>query len=349
MSKREKILLATLAVLFVASVSLILAIIFGRPDGGNLPDGQGDNTAGEAEQFIYFSRLTGLGVREQNEATPKVVAVMMDNNPDGYPLTGLNDAGVVYEVPVEGSITRFMALYPASSTAEKVGPVRSARPYYLDWLAEYGTALYMHCGGSAEGLAEIKKRGVFDADEFFRTPYFWRDHTRLAPHNLYTSAEKWQKYLVDYDNGRVFVDWQGWKFGDAPVTGTEKISSLSAAYARRFVVGWRYNSDKGRYERLLNSELFLDNKNNPLETDNVVVQYASISVIDEIGRRKIVAIGEGEARVFRNGLMVRGTWKKENPSDRTRFYDKSGDEISLAPGKTWIMVVPLKMSITVSN
>lgn len=347
MAKREKILLATFIVLFAASVSLVLAIVFGRPTVIVFPEKRSDGEG--AEQFIYFSRLTGLGVREQSGEIPKVVAVMMDNNPEGYPLTGLNDAAVVYEVPVEGSITRFMALYPASSTAEKVGPVRSARPYYLDWLAEYGTALYMHCGGSADGLSEIKTRKVFDADEFFRTPYFWRDQNRSAPHNLYTSAEKWQKYLVDYDNGREFLEWQGWKFGDEPATGTEKIISLNAAYAGRFVVGWRYNADKRKYERLLNNELFLDDKNNPLETDNVVVQYTAISIIDEIGRRKIAAMGEGEARVFRGGLMIRGTWKKENPPDRTRFYDKSGDEIPLAPGKTWIMVVPVKMSLTVSN
>ncbi|HLC70188.1 MAG TPA: DUF3048 domain-containing protein, partial [Patescibacteria group bacterium] len=121
------------------------------------------NSASSTPEFIYFSALDGRGVTSSEKVTPQVVAVMIDNHIDARPQSGLAVASVVYEVPVEGSITRFMALYDGDDLVEEVGPVRSARAYYLDWLSEYGDALYLHVGGSPEALNLIKKRSIFDA------------------------------------------------------------------------------------------------------------------------------------------------------------------------------------------
>lgn len=300
-------------------------------------------------EFIYFSRLTGVGVINKEEETPRITAVMINNNPEGYPIIGINEASVVYEVPVEGNITRFMAIFSENSLAEKVGPVRSARSYYLDWLQEYGDAMYMHCGGSQESLTLIKKRKIFDADEFSRTKYFWRDKTRLAPHNLYTSAENWKNYFEDYGGNREFKDWTGWKFGDLSATNTENIDFVSVGYGKYFNIGWRFDEDKDNYVRQINEEIFLDQNNQTVTTTNLIIQFASIRIVDELGRREIETIGQGEARVFRNGMMVRGKWKKETLDSRTLFFDEEDNEIKLAPGKIWLMIVPLKTNITVSN
>lgn len=348
MVNRDKILLAISVVLFLASAVLVYLVFYYEKSlvTALLP---GQTASSTAHKFIYFSHLTGRGVETPDEEAPRVVAVMINNSFDSYPLVGLNDTSIVYEVPVEGMGTRFMAIFAENDVSAKVGPVRSARPYYLDWLSEYGDALYMHCGGSSDGLSAIKKQGVFDADEFSRTPYFWRDDSRYAPHNLYTSSSKWQKYFAVYGSKRDYPEWEGWKFGEMNSTGTESVASFSVGYSRDFNVGWRFNREKNVYERLLNNEVFADENEKVVTAENIIVQFSSISVLDEVGRKKIQTVGSGDARVYRNGLLVRATWKKENSSARTRFYDKDNIEIVLEPGRTWVMITPLKTAITSSN
>lgn len=353
LSRRDAILLLSALIFFLASAIVAAMILLVRHNREQILETlSGKQTISETPteiKYVYFSRLTGQGVLTEAEVKSRVIAVMVNNNPEGYPTAGLNEAAVVYEAPVEGSVTRFLAIYPETANPERVGPVRSARPYYLDWLEEYGTALYMHCGGSQEGLAEIKERNIFDADEFFRTPYFWRDHSLVAPHNLFTSGDKWRQYLDDYSKRHEFSDWQGWNFGDLNATGTKNNLAVAYAYGKKFIIGWRYDNEKKIYLRTLNGEDFLDNKNQPITSDNIVFQFATVKILDEIGRRNIGTTGEGEARLLRDGLTVRGTWKKEKTADRTRFYDMAGREINLKPGRTWIMIVPKTATLNITN
>lgn len=303
----------------------------------------------DSKEYIYFSRLTGQGVENELEQWPKVIAVMVNNNPDGFPLVGINEASIVYEVPVEGVYTRLMAIYPENANVDQIGPVRSARTYYLDWLGEYGTTLYMHCGGSFDALKEIKKRSIFDADEFSKTSYYWRDKTRLAPHNLFTASTKWQEYIEIYSTKYDFPEWDGWSYGDLNSGNEEGLQGVSFAYGKNYVVGWRYNEDINMYERILNDQLFLDKNGQNILTDNIIFQFASMKVVDNLGRRDINTIGEGEMRLFRDGVMIRGIWKKNSLSERTRFYNEGNEEINLKPGKTWLMVVPKNASLIVAN
>lgn len=343
----EKILLAVCLGLFFVSSALFFRF-FVYPSNSTIILRPENSFKTTAPAFVFFSKLTGLGVNDESAVAPRLAAVMIDNNPDAYPLFGLNDSGVVYEAPVEGGITRFMAIYTADSMAEKVGPVRSARPYFLDWALEYGDILYMHCGGSQDGLSAVKETRIFDANEFYRAPYFWRTIDRLAPHNLFTSAELWQKYFIDYGSQRTKEEWQGWIFGEN-TSPSEKVGSFELEYAKSFDIGWRYNAESGKYERLLNGELFLDNQDNAITADNVIVQFASVKILDAVGRRAIGTVGTGEARVFHNGEMIRAEWKKAGEKERTRFFDENNNEILLTPGRTWVMVAPLNAVLTVGN
>jgi len=258
---------------------------------------------------------------------------------------------VVYEAPVEGGLTRFLAIYPRTSTIPRVGPVRSARAYYLDWLREYGDTLYLHCGGSPEALDLINQENIFAANEFYRGSYFWRDSTyHEAPHNLFTSSELWQKIFERYGTERQRFFWNGWKFGAlASSTPAEAVKEIKLKYFADYEVGWKYNEELGRYARWSNGIQYLDAESQPALADNVIIQFAEMKVIDEIGRRQITTVGSGEGRVLRGGVMIRGTWKKENPADRTRFYDGNGAEIPLAPGQTWVEVMPVNAVIEVTN
>ncbi|HEX9015910.1 MAG TPA: DUF3048 domain-containing protein, partial [Chloroflexota bacterium] len=115
------------------------------------------------------------------------VAVMVENSPDARPQSGLARADVLYEAPVEGGISRFMAVF-VNGVADNIGPVRSARHYFVYLAAEYNASL-VHIGSSPQGYEALDATGLVDLDETYGDPGFWRIKGRAAPHNSYTSLE----------------------------------------------------------------------------------------------------------------------------------------------------------------
>ncbi|MEK7213357.1 MAG: DUF3048 domain-containing protein [Patescibacteria group bacterium] len=300
--------------------------------------------------YQYFSQLDGTGAASSSGQTPNVVGVMIDNHPDAWPPSGLDEARVVYEAPAEGGITRFFAIFDRAQKVAKVGPVRSARAYYLDWLREYGEALYLHSGGSPEALELIKRDNIFDANEFYNGRYYWRSAERSAPHNLYTSSELWQQFLTITSAAHGASAWTGWKFGPlASGTSSEPVKEITLNYFVDYKVSWKFDASVGRYERWVNGQKFITAEGQIVYADNVLIQLTEMKVIDEIGRRAIITVGAGEGRVLREGKMIRGTWKKANPADRTKFYDVNSQEIPLSAGQTWVQIVPQNMVMEVTN
>ena len=309
----------------------------------------GDNTGVTEKRFIYFSQLSGIGVEDQADVAPPVVGVMIDNHPDAYPQLGLSQAPVVYEVPVEGGMTRFMAIYPGRNfLVEKVGPVRSARPYFLDWLAEYGDALYMHSGGSPEALDLIKERKVFDANEFWWGEYYWRADDRGAPHNLFTSSSNWSGIIQETSAKHPLVAWQGWNYSNTEITtNTQPVRGVNINYASNYKVNWVWDASQHGFVRSINGSIV--KVEGEVLSQNVIIQYVSVRSLDEVDRKKITTVGSGEARVLRDGVLIRGSWKKDDLSSRTRFYDENNQEISLKPGTTWIQIVPKDATVEVTS
>lgn len=144
------------------------------------------------------SKLTGLTVTaDVNER--QVTAVMIENSPDARPQSGLIDAGVVYEAEAEGGITRFLTLFQDTGS-DYLGPVRSVRPYYLDWLVPYDAAVG-HVGGSGQALAEVQSQNIKDLDQFSNPSAYDRVDSRYAPHNVYTSTKR----LDEIENQRGYT------------------------------------------------------------------------------------------------------------------------------------------------
>ena len=129
------------------------------------------------------SPLTGMVV-SADEAKRPTTAVMIENTVFARPQSGLKEAGVVYEAIAEAGITRFLAIYQEAKPAN-IGPIRSSRPYYVDWAHSFDAA-YAHVGGSPDALSKIKADGVKDLDQFFNPAYYHRISSRDAPHNVYT-------------------------------------------------------------------------------------------------------------------------------------------------------------------
>lgn len=297
------------------------------------------------------------------EKNPKLIGVMIENHVDSRPPSDLADARIVYEAPVEGNISRFLAIYTQDQTVEKVGPVRSARPYYVDWIREYGDIAYAHVGGSPAALDYIKQVDINDLDEFSRGWYFWRSKDRVAPHNAYISSELWNKALVDYEDSYQDKEYKPWNYQEAEVcnknnkevnanTATENknkldcINEIEITFASPgYRVNWEYNTSTEKYDRYQSGELHQDADGDLVQADTIVVQHVDTEVLDGKGRLGMETVGTGEAEIYMKGKKIKGSWQKENKTSRTKFYNLEDKEINLNSGKIWIEVVNQQVSI----
>lgn len=346
--KRKKSIIYLLIVALVAAGVIIWIGHLARTGkiefGGSIGKRAARKTE-EPEKGLVPRRLDGVLV-DPSEANFWPVAVMIDNMTTARPHSGLDKAGLIYEALVEGGCTRFMAVFEASQKAKEIGPVRSARPYFLDWVKELD-ALYAHCGGSNEALGAIGTRGIKDLDEITGgSRFFWRDRSRYAPHNLYTSSK-----LLDYKHAIAncgLADkkptYESWKFkDDKPLEERPdekkfiKINFSSISW----LVEYNYQRENNLYLRSMGGKAHKDRiTGKQYSAKNVVIQYVKARVIDAKGRLHMDTIGEGKALVFRDGEVIEGTWKKESRETRTKFYDKDGKEIEFNRGQTWIEIIP---------
>lgn len=288
----------------------------------------------------YRHPLTGETLDAPLASLPYVFSVMVENSADAWPLSGLSDAFLVIEAPVEGTIPRFISFFAEGQTVEKIGPVRSARPYYLDWADEL-QGLYAHVGGSPEALDLIKSNGTTqDLNQFYQGEYFWRDTvTRFAPHNVYTSIALLTSALQEV--GRENLQYSAWQFKDgAPTTETPISPSINWSEGTTYDVTWRYDAETNRYKREQGTSAMVMTSGEPVFADNIAVFETTVTVVDAVGRRHVVTVGGGKAVVYQDGKKIEGTWKKSSRTDRLRFFDANGEEIKFNTGVTWIEVVP---------
>lgn len=296
----------------------------------------------EEKDCTYKRKLDGVCVESEKDVDPKIVTVMVENNLEAWPLSGVHKANVVYEAPVEGNIPRFMLVYTLDNEVNQVGPVRSARPYYLDWASEYGNAMYMHVGGSPDALDLIEKYEIFDINEMNRGWYFWRSEDRTAPHNTYTSSKLWNSASEKYNEYYTQEDYDGWVFEKNNGCVDNCVSKIEVPFsaAGAYKAVWEFNTTTQKYIRFQNTKQNFDLDGGEVEADTIIVQKVKVKVLDEIGRKEIETLGTGDVIVFRNGKMIKGKWLKESRKDRTKFYDEEGKIISLQAGKIWIEALP---------
>ncbi len=298
------------------------------------------NKTGE-ETSNLRRKIDGKIVDAQEKVNLYPVGIMVENNLEAWPLSGLDKANLVIEAITESSIPRFLAFYANDDEIEKIGPVRSIRPYYLDWAEPY-QPLLMHVGGSPEALQLIKKYDLFNLDQFFNDEYFWRDSWRYAPHNVYTSSEKITQALAGKELTKTF-DFQIWKYKDDLTLEKrpEQTNDIIINYTKDYYQAkWIYNREENNYQRYQNNEIEKMSDGAKIYAKNIIIEVHKTVVLDDIGRKRITTIGEGKARIFRDGQMIEGKWKKEDSTALTRYYDDKDNEIELNGGTTWIEIVP---------
>ncbi len=285
---------------------------------------------------IFRHPLTGAVIDAPMQSLPQVFAVMIENSADAWPLAGLQDAFLVIEAPVEAGIPRFEAFFSDDAATEKIGPVRSARPYYLDWASEFD-AVYAHVGGSPEALDLIPSMSLTDCNEFFNGTYFYRWSARYAPHNVYTTMRELLLFANNADLETPHYD--SWQFKSDAAGDDAQSLSLDWSSGTTYDVDWNYDAITNAYVRDQRGvNVFLE-KGEQTRANNVAVMESDIEIVDEMGRRHIRTIGEGRAMIAQDGRVIFGTWKKASQAERLRFYDEAGNEMMMNAGKTWVEVV----------
>lgn len=340
-SHRQKIYLA-ITVIVMAVILLVVAVVsfFKGPE----MDGSIDLVE-EILQENEISRhsLNGQIIEDENEFF--AVAIMMDNSYDVWPQQGLAQADVVYEVLAEGNITRLLAIFDSRQNLDKVGPVRSARPYFMDWAGEY-QGLYMHVGGSPRALSSIDEYDFADVNQIGSGEiYFWRDNDLLAPHNVFSSSANWLRAgeIREIKNINPEISWN---FSRAS-SSDSYLSDFSIEYKGPYKVDWRFNDSLKVYQRWQADEKFIYNNGEQARADNIIVQVVDARIVDSLGRRDMDTQEGGKAYVFNIFGQQEGRWEIKN--GRTRFLSEDGSELKLVAGKTWVQVVPTADYLTISE
>jgi Protein of unknown function (DUF3048) N-terminal domain/Protein of unknown function (DUF3048) C-terminal domain len=290
----------------------------------------------------HFSNLNG-GPASQSVGTEQPLATVIENyTPIRDQQSGLDQASIVYETLAEGGITRLLAIFDGTP-ADRIGPIRSARPYFVDWASEYGAAL-VHVGGSNAALENLKTNPLlFNIDEMSDSKTVWRDNTYLAPHNAFTSTDKILARLKEKNYSHPLTSPRfPFKEKDA-APGTIKTLTIDFSFPA-YKVKYVYDPATSLYSRFNGGV-----SDHDLKAADVLVQFADTKVLDDVGRLQIQTSGTGKALVFQDGKVIEGTWKEDAQTDSdgnttsrgfTRFYDKDGKEIPLNRGQIWIEVVP---------
>lgn len=312
-----------------------------------------DSFVDESETIRYFRYLDGVEVSSDNENNRWPVGVMIENLVSVRPQWGLSDASVIYETLAESGVTRFLVVFDGPGhDLTKIGPVRSARPYYLEWISEYD-GLYAHAGGSPQALQAISGLGIKAINGIAGgSQYFWRDTSISAPHNLFTNSDHLGRAMNAFGLLDTKPQYRPSLFKDdvplaerpteARVNPTINFSSVS------YQVHYEYDPDRNSYRRFNGNTQQVDALNNePLRAHNIVVIRVPAEYnLGEKGRIEMNVTGEGQLLVFRDGIVIAGTWKKQSRDFRTEYYDADGKEIYLNRGQTWVEVVPGDRSVT---
>lgn len=266
---------------------------------------------------------------------------MVENNFEAWPLSGIDKANLVIEALAESSIPRFEAFYANNDTIGKIGPVRSARPYYLDWADPY-QALYMHVGGSPDALQLLKKYDLVNLDQFFNDQYYWRDNWRYAPHNVYTSSDLIKNALTDKNLNQA-ADYQAWKYKDDLELDKrpDQVNDIIINYTtKEYQAKWQYDKQDNDYLRYQGGDVMKMADGAKIYAKNVIIEVHNTVVLDDVGRKKITTIGEGKALIFRDGTLTSGNWQKDDAKSVTKYLSDKGEEIELNGGTTWVEIVP---------
>ena len=288
------------------------------------------------------------------------IAFMIDNNKNAQPQASLNSTYMVYEIIVEGGESRLMALFKGT-VADQVGPIRSARHYFIDYAME-NDALYAHLGMSPQAQAAFQEfciehinGQVYDTGKArTQDSLYWRATHKKAPHNAYTNTDAilkvahgygWRttsdkKSVLNYSAEEINLDAE-----DA-----FSVESVKIPYAKGHTVEYKYDSETGRYTRWSKGKMMYDEMTKePVTTKNLIITFAENYTLDDgenKGRQDVITVGSLDGYYITNGKAIKIKCNKDGRREQTVYVDLNGEEIKVNDGNTWVNVCPIDSNVT---
>jgi len=293
----------------------------------------------EEEVLPFMAPFTGIG--SEKELTQRPILVTINNHPLARPQSGIAKADVVYEMLAEGNVTRFLAVYQ-SEIPEKIGPVRSARDYFVD-IAKGLDAFFIAHGYSPDAQKMLSSRVVDNINGMqYDGILFERSRERKAPHNSYISKDNVlagaEKVKASMEISKIprfsfFDSFEGIKIGNP-------VSNFSIHYGAgsTFENEYTYISDEGLYERETAGVLTIDKETDEaIKIANIICMEIPHKVIDSSGRLQLSLNDGGRAYIFQAGIMKEIEWEN---IDGVLMPMENGVPAKLVPGQTWISFIP---------
>ncbi|MFL2678037.1 MAG: DUF3048 domain-containing protein [Candidatus Actinomarina sp.] len=316
------------------------------------------------EEYIFdierMSALTGLEISPELwlKRPRRVLAFKIDNNINARPQSGLQEADAVFELLVEGGMTRFLALFLDKSSSY-LGPIRSARPTDPTVIRPFGGTLVV--SGATGGLIPTIRQSGVPVLEETRAPAMFRIANRNAPHNLYADTELVRE--VVNDKGYYFLQPGPeplYDFGNDQNNWSEGAARVTIKYSEFTTVIWKL--DDGNYERFIvdgyapNKEAVAhnfisqdSNYSDILKTETVVVIQGPLYNDENTTLPSILTVGVGPVTIFNNGNVIEGTWRRNDIQESFTFTDLEQNPILVPPSLQWIHIVPTDGEITWNN
>lgn len=282
----------------------------------------------------------------------RVIAVSINNHHNAWPHAGLQDAFLGYELIAEGGITRLLAFYKDKDTS-KIGSVRSARHYFLDYVLE-NDAIFVHYGFSPQAKEDIKSLKIDNINGLYTSSAFYRDKSlnRALEHTAFTTMDKINK-TIKSKGYRNTSNTQLLKYSPTAVKfddeSTLVANNVSIKYSSYQTTSYEYDSKTGVYKMFMNNIPHVDLLTNLQYTVKNIITYQvkNVALNDKKGRQNLENIGSGEGYYITNGEAIKIKWEKRSRNEKTKYMKMDGSELILNDGNTWIHIQPLKQELII--
>lgn len=294
--------------------------------------------------------LSGVVAPDGKVPHHPALAVKVENAPESRPQAGLNDADVVVEEPVEGGYTRFIAVYQCGDS-DRVGPVRSGRTTDPDYLRQLGPAVFGYAGAVGIVEREVGSAGLVDVNYEIAVGAYTRDDSREAPHNVYTTtAALWKAGRSQASASKEGPPSPLFAYAESYEGRSKKVQGLHLPFSGASDVYWTWGRAEGSWLRSHGDVAHTLDGGEQVSATNVIVQVVRVTasgIADVAGNYSptVTLTGSGRAYVLRDGRLIAGRWERPTLDDPTRLVAKDGTEITLAPGRTWVELLPSTVEV----
>lgn len=350
MKKRRRLKKGVRNILYAIIFSAIFIFVFSKFDLWNRIESMfitNDVKFGK----IYVEKPKVQIVNEESNTRP--IAVSINNNHDAYPHSGLQDAYLGYELIAEGGITRLLAFFKDANT-KKIGSVRSARHYFLDYVME-NEAIFVHYGWSPQAKEDVSSLKINNLNGLYDSSVFYRDTSlkKAYEHTAFTTMEKINKGIKSKKYNTTSTKWELLNYSPVAVDYSSESTykdakKVTIKYSDYHTTKYVYDEENKVYKMYMGGKEHIDRDTNKQYTvKNIITYQVENSTIGAKGRQDLDNLGHGEGYYISNGKSIKIKWTKAGRSEKTKYTLMNGNDLVVNDGNTWIHIQPKGKTLTI--